>query len=193
MKQIGFALRIGLGLISVVAVTAAGTGCSKSTHHSTPAHTASSSKASATAAAATPTRWWSNSAVQVGSPIDPANPGAATAKLHPSQADYCGMLKQTVKAGKSLVTSAQTADTRVRIGIEAFVPEISKVAPSPVDSQWRVLGPVVLAAAKAGALPSSGAGAGTAQALQAVSVVAADAKSRCGLDLTPLITGATGG
>jgi hypothetical protein len=191
MKQIRFAIRAGLVLAGVVGVIAAGAGCSKSTHHSTPSHSAS--PAPSTTATAAPTRWWSNSAVQVGSPIDPANPGAAAAKLHPSQADYCGMLKQTVKAGKSLITSAQKADTGVRIGIEAFVPEISKVAPSPVDSQWRVLGPVVLAAANAGTLPSSGAGAATTQALQAVSVVAADAKSHCGLDLTPLIAGATGG
>jgi hypothetical protein len=192
MKHIRFALRTGLVLAGVVAVIAAGAGCSKSTHHSTPSHSVSSPAPSTTANAA-PTRWWSNSAVQVGSPIDPANPGAAAAKLHPSQADYCGMLKQTVKAGKSLITSAQMADSPVRIGIEAFVPEISEVAPSSVEAQWRVLGPVVLAAANAGTLPSTGAGAPTTQALQAVSIVAADAKSHCGLDLTPLIAGATGG
>jgi hypothetical protein len=191
MKQIRSAIRADLVLAGVVAVIAAGAGCSKSSHQASPSHSSSSTTSSATTGA--PTRWWSNSAVQVGSPIDPANPGAAAAKLHQSPADYCGMLKQTVKAGKSLITSAQTSDTGVRIGLEAFVPEISKVAPSPVDAQWHVLGPVVLAAANAGALPSTGAGAATAQALQAVSVVASDAKSRCGLDLTPLIAGATGG
>jgi hypothetical protein len=189
MTRIQIATRASVGLAAAVALTVSG--CSKSSHHASPSHSSSSTTSSATTGA--PTRWWSNSAVTVGSPIDPANPGAAAAKLHQSQADYCGMLKQTVKAGKSLITSAQTSDTGVRIGIEAFVPEISKVAPSPVDAQWHVLGPVVLAAANAGALPSTGAGAATAQALQAVSVVASDAKSRCGLDLTPLIAGATGG
>jgi hypothetical protein len=193
MKRFQFTPGIGLCAAAVLAIAATGTGCSKSTHHNAAPNPAASSASSSSTPAGTATRWWSNSAVQVGSPIDPANPGADAAKLHQSQADYCGMLKQTVKAGKSLITSAQTADTGVRIGIQAFVPEISKVAPSPVDAQWRVVGPVVLAAAKAGALPSTGAGAATAQALQAVSVVASDAKSRCGLDLTPLIAGATGG
>ncbi len=181
----------GLGACAAVAVALSG--CSKSTdHHRAPSVAASTSSAASTSAAATPaTRWWSNSAVKVGSTIDPAHPGAAAASLHPSQTDYCGMLRQTVKAGKSLLTNAQTANSALRIGIEAFVPEISAVAPAPITAQWRVLGPFVLAAAKAGQLPSA-AGSGATQALEAVSLVAADAKTRCGLDLTPLIAGATG-
>jgi hypothetical protein len=188
MKRIQFTPGVGMCAAAVLAIAVTGTGCSKSTHHdAAPTSAASSTTAGAAA------RWWSNSAVKVGSPIDPADPGAAAAELHPSQTDYCGMLGQTLKAGKALITSAQTADASLRTGIAAFVPEISKVAPTPVDGQWRVLGPVILAAAQAGALPSSGAGGVTTQALQAVSVVASDAKSRCGLDLAPLIAGATGG
>jgi hypothetical protein len=190
MNRIQFAPAGGLCAAAVLAVAVAGTGCSKSTNnHTTPASAASTSSPS-TPAAGTATRWWSNSAVKVGSAIDPAHPGAAAAQLHESQADYCGMLGQTVKAGKNLISTAQTADTGLRLGIQAFVPEITKVAPSGIAGQWRALGPVVLAAAQAGALPSSGAGSGTVAALEAVSVIAADAKTRCGLDLSPLIAGA---
>jgi hypothetical protein len=189
MNRIQFAPAAGLCAAAVLAIAVAGTGCSKSSHHDAAQSSAVASSASKPAAG-TATRWWSNSAVKVGSAIDPANPGAAAAKLHESQADYCGMLGQTVKAGKNLISTAQTADTGLRLGIQAFVPEITKVAPSGVAGQWRTLGPVVLAAAQAGALPSSGAGSGTVAALEAVGVIAADAKTRCGLDLSPLIAGA---
>jgi hypothetical protein len=190
MNRIQLAGRASVGLVAALALAL--TGCSKSTHHDQPSTSPSSSavSSSSSAPAAAATRWWSNSAVKVGSAIDPAHPGAAAASLHESQTDYCGMLSQTVKAGKKLITNAQAADTSLRLGIQAFVPEISKVAPSGIAGQWRTLGPVVLAAAQAGALPSSGAGSATVQALQAVSVVAADAKTRCGLDLSPLIAGA---
>jgi hypothetical protein len=188
MKQI--TLTAGLGLCAALAVAVSG--CSKSTsHHTTPASAAPSSSPSLSAAAAPATRWWSNSAVKVGSTIDPANPAAAAAGLQPSHTDYCGMLSQTLKARKPLLSSAQGGDPSLRTGIEAFVPEISRVAPASITGQWRVLGPFVLAAAKAGQLPST-AGSGTTQALQAVSLIAVDAKSHCGLDLAPLIAIAAG-
>jgi hypothetical protein len=66
------------------------------------------------------------------------------------------------------------------------------VAPAGITGPWRVLGPAVLALAKSGTAPSSGSSAVTTQALASVSAIAADAKTRCGLDLTPLIVGVGG-
>lgn len=130
------------------------------------------------------TRWWSNSAVTVGSKISSAHPEAAAASLHPSQADYCGMLKQTVAAGKSILPGVKATDPALLTSTKAFVAEIERVAPAGVTAQWQVLGPVILALVKSGgdlkALPTVDLGAITTAGTE----IAADSLKNCGVDLS---------
>jgi hypothetical protein len=125
-------------------------------------------------------RWWSNAAATPGSAVDPHNPGALAAGLQPSQHDYCGMLAQTVSAGTSLFptgTESVPLDT-----LQAFVAELQHVAPSAIAPSWRVLGPALVSYVR-----TSGASLGSrspSDVSNAVTAIAADAKSTCHLDLS---------
>jgi hypothetical protein len=165
---------------SVVAVSVAG--CT-STHHETAANGTSPSTFVAT-------RWWSNAAVTAGSTISPAHPDAAAKELHPSKADYCGMLKQTLQAGKAILPSGKADDPKLVIGTEAFVAEIQKVAPAEVSGSWQVLGPTILAIVKGGGNLPSGSTSVNAKNLLAAQAINTDSKKNCGgLDLSSVVTG----
>jgi hypothetical protein len=168
---------VGCGAL-VIAVSVAG--CSSSKHKSSTSGTGASNAA---------TRWWSNSAVKVGSTIDAAHPDAAAASLHPSRSDYCGMLKQTLNAGKSILPSGKANDPKLLTGTKAFVAEIEAVAPTEVTDSWRVLGPVIIDLVKGGGTIPTGAGATTAKNLQAAQAINTDAKKNCSLDLSGVVTG----
>ena len=131
-----------------------------------------------------PTRWWSNSAVKAGSIIDPAHPGSAAARLHPSQAEYCGMLKQTLAAGKSILPGISSADPALLASTQAFVAEIAAVAAGPIAGDWKLIGTAIVALVKsAGQSPDFSAI--SAPAVQkAALAVAADARATCHLDLS---------
>ena len=131
-----------------------------------------------------PTRWWSNSAVKAGSTIDPAHPGAAASHLHASQAEYCGMLQQTLSAGKSILPGISSADPALLASTQAFVAEITAVASGSIATDWKMIGTAIVALVKsAGQSPDYSAI--SAPAVQkAALAVAADARSSCGLDLS---------
>jgi hypothetical protein len=179
--------RRGVAACAALVVALSVAGCSGGSGSSKAPAPKSGTAGSSAAAAAT--RWWSNSAVTVGSPIDPADPGAAAAHLHPSQSDYCGMLKQTLDSRKSILPNASAGDPALLVSTEAFVAEIQQVAPAGITGSWQVLGPAIIGLIKSGgALPTSTAGT-TAQNLAAVEAVAADAKKNCNLDLSAIVTG----
>jgi hypothetical protein len=163
---------VALVLMPALALSA----CSSGKHHS-----------AAGSPSPTPTRWWSNAAVTVGSTIDPAHPSAAAASLSPSRSDYCAMLSQTKAIGKALIPSGPI-DPRLTTETEALVAEIDAVAPSNVTAAWNVLGPVILQVAKSGSLPSGAVSDGSAN-LQAAETINNDAKANCHLDLSSLVTG----
>jgi hypothetical protein len=130
-------------------------------------------------------RWWSNSAVAVGSKVDPAHPDAAAKDLQPSQADYCGMLKQTVGAGKSILPDSSTVDPTVVTTAQAFVAEIEKVAPAAIKDEWQQIGPAVLSLVKSGGdLSTIDLGALT----KAGHAINADSKASCDVDLSSVIS-----
>jgi hypothetical protein len=166
-------------LLVALVVASSLAGCGGARHGSSQAAKTSSPPSSPVA-----TRWWSNSAVTSGSTISPAQPGAEAARLHVSPGDYCGMLKQTVAAGKSILPGITATDPALLTSTKAFVAEIEKVAPAGVTAQWQVLGPTVLALVKSGgdtaALPTGNLGAVTTAAL----AIAADSKKNCGVDLS---------
>jgi len=165
---------------AALVVTLSVAGCGGAHHGSSHAGKASSPSSPSSFVA---TRWWSNSAVAVGSKISSAHPDAAATDLHASQADYCGMLKQTVAAGKSLLPGLTATDPALVTSTKAFVAEIEKVAPAGITAQWQVLGPAVLTVVKSGgdtsALPSVDLGAVT----KAATAIASDSVKNCGVDL----------
>ncbi len=139
----------------------------------------------------TPTRWWSNSAVTAGSTIDPAKPEAAAGELHPSQADYCGMLKQTLDSGNSILPGITANDPALLVSSRAFVAELEHVAPAEVAGDWHVIGPAVLGLVKSGGVPSAIPSLDVSAVSKAVAAVSAHAKKVCGLDLSA-VSGAAG-
>jgi hypothetical protein len=163
----------------IIASTTAG--CTSSKHKTSPSGSGSSSAVQ---------RWWSNSAVEVGSVIDPAHPTSAAGKLNSSRSDYCGMLKQTLQAGKAILPSGKADDPKLVIGTEAFVAEIQKVAPAEVSGSWQVLGPTILAIVKGGGNLPSGSTSVNAKNLLAAQAINTDSKKNCGgLDLSSVVTG----
>jgi hypothetical protein len=143
---------------------------------------ANSSSASSSSLVAT--RWWSNAAATSGSTIDAKQPLAAAARLHASRSEYCGMLRQTVGAGKSILPGVTVNDPALLTTTRAFIGEIQAVAPSSVAASWRVVGRIVLAlvtslgdAPKVSAIHATGL-------RQAADAIATDAASRCHVNVS---------
>lgn len=162
-------MRSGAVAATLIAVAAAGlTACGGGGGHA------------ATSTAPVVARWWSNAAASPGSTVDPHDPGALAAKLQPSQQDYCGMLRQTLAAGGSILPGGSQSiplDT-----LQAFVAELQHVAPSSIAPSWQVLGPALVSYVR-----TSGASLGkqpAAAITTAVTTISADAKSTCHLDLS---------
>jgi hypothetical protein len=171
----------GAAACAAVLVVASVAGCGGAKHAAGTSPAADKSTSSSTFVA---TRWWSNAAGTVGSKIDPAHPDAAAAALHPSQADYCGMLKQTLAAGKSILPDITATDPALLTSAKAFIAEIEKVAPAGITAQWQLVGPAVLSLVKSGgdtgSLPAVDLGAVT----KAADAIAADSLATCGVDLS---------
>jgi hypothetical protein len=130
------------------------------------------------------TRGWSNAAGPAGAAIDPSAPNAGGGKLSPSKDDYCGMLEQTLAAGKSILPGISATDPALLTSTRAFIGELQKVAPPDVRAAWQTLGSAVITIAESGGdagklakLDAKGVG-------EAANQVAASAKKDCGLDLS---------
>ncbi|MDP9118191.1 MAG: hypothetical protein M3O28_13205 [Actinomycetota bacterium] len=176
---------VGCAVVAMLLVA----GCSSSKHPTAAASSATGNPTNSVSSAVA-TRWWSNAAVAVGSVIDPVDPTSAAAKLAPSRSDYCGMLKQTLAAGKSILPSGSATDPKLVVSSAAFIVEIERVTPSAVSGPWQVLGPVILTLVKSGTTVPSNATVDSAGNIQAAQAIADDAKANCGgLDLSKIITG----
>ncbi len=171
--------RAAVGVALLAAATMALSGCTgrSATHKAAGTHSPSG------AVAAEATRWWSNSAVKVGSSIDPSRPQAAVARLHPSRTDYCTMLRETVSAGRSVLPGVGAADPSLLVATKAFVAELQRVAPAPVAPSWQVLGDVVVKlVASGGDIRNVRVDAAAVQ--RAGTTVAAHAKSTCHVNVS---------
>ena len=175
MLRLGVPVRTSAAALAITALAL--TGCSSSKH------------STQQPAGSAPTRWWSNSAVQVGSTIAPNDPTAAAGKLSPSRSDYCQMLKQTLAVGKSLLPSAEAKDPKLLPTTEAFVSEVEAVAPTSVLPSWKVLGPVILQLVRSGGSLPTGANSGEANNFKAAEAINSDAKANCHVDLSAVVTG----
>ena len=138
----------------------------------------------ATAAPLPAVRWWSNGAAAAGSTIDTRNPQAMVSRLHPSQPQYCTMLRQTVRAGRTILPGVTAKDPALLASTSAFVAEIQAVAPARVAGPWRVLGSAVITLVASGGDASKVHGVDVAAVRKAAGTVAADAKHSCGVDLS---------
>ena len=126
-------------------------------------------------------RWWSNSAVTAGSTVDPAHPNAADSRLHASAPDYCGMLQQTLAAGRSILPGGSQGLPLATL--QAFVGELQQVAPPEVAGQWRILGSAILAFARSNgtSLGTSGNPSAVANAAASIST---NARAACEVNLS---------
>jgi hypothetical protein len=130
------------------------------------------------------TRWWSNSASKVGSLIDSTHPNQVATSLHTSPRDYCGMLRQTLAAGHTILPDVTANDPALLTSTKAFVAELEAVAPSNLTGPWKVLGSAMLTFVESGGDTTKVQGIDAAAVRSAASTVAADAKRGCGVDLS---------
>lgn len=167
-------------LLSVGACTAGGDSRPPAPHSpsGTGAVTASAGRTFA------PARWWSNSAVVAGSTVNPHGVDAALRSLRPSRSDYCGMLRDTAAAGRSVFAGVSAADGGLQLTVRAFVAEVSAVAPASVSGAWHTLGPALVAIATSGGDLTRVKGVDARKVQRAASVIALDAKAHCHLSLT---------
>ena len=168
---------VAAACLCVLTIAVAG-GCTSSKHAS-PSGAGAGAKASTSAA----TRWWSNAAVHQGSTVNPNDPSAAAAALHPSQTDYCGMLRETL-ANTKVLPGLESGDAKLAVAAKAFVAEIEQVAPTNLQGDWRQIAPILIGVSQSGV---SGTASADTTTLQAAQAIAADAKTNCGLDLTKVI------
>jgi hypothetical protein len=164
------------GLLVLAGVALTGCTGGSSGHRSSAAATLGSTPAAAT-------RWWSNSAVKVGSAIDLAHPLAAADRLHTSQTDYCTMLRDTVSAGRSILPGV-TADDPALVGAtRAFVAELQRVAPQPLAASWKVLGTAIVSLVESGGDVTKVGAVDTQAVRRASTTIAEDARSSCHVDV----------
>jgi hypothetical protein len=184
MSPVLTAVRRGIAPCTALVLAWSVAGCG-GTHHATKAAGGSNSSPSTHSSPAK--RWWSNSAVPAGSAIDAAHPAAAAAGLHESRHDYCGMLKQTVAAGKSILPGVKADDPVLLTSTKAFVAEIAQVAPGGVHGQWQVLGPVILALVKSGGDTTALKSIDVHAVAQSADAIAADSIKNCGVNLASAV------
>jgi hypothetical protein len=109
----------------------------------------------------------------------------AAAKWWQNGSGYCGMLEQTLKAGKSILPNASASDPTLHGVTTAFISDLERVAPANVAPSWKVLGDLIIKLVQANGDPSAVKGVDVAKVQAAVAAVSTDAKSRCGVKLAP--------
>ena len=97
---------------------------------------------------------------------------------------YCGLLKQTLSAGHSILPGASATDPALHAVTTAFVAELEHVAPAAVAPSWQVLGKLINSLVQANGDPGAVAGVNPAQVRSAVKTVSTDARARCGVNLS---------
>lgn len=161
----------------MVAVAVIG-GCSGASDPSSPESGTASGSSKGVAA----TRWWSDGVHSAGSTIDTHDPTAASAGLHPSRAHYCAVLRDTVQAGRSILPGVGADDPALLASTEAFVATLEHLAPARLASSWRTLGGALITFVRSQGT-TLGADASVASVQRAATAIAADAKTRCHLDI----------
>ncbi|MGN6606220.1 MAG: hypothetical protein ACTHMS_04320 [Jatrophihabitans sp.] len=173
---------LGTLLLDTAACTSSGTPRA-AVNPSSPVGTGSDATTGAATGAATRSftavRWWSDAAGGVGSPIDVQHPTSAASTLHPSRADYCRMLRQTVSAGTSLTSGVAASDPALHAATRAYLAELTAVAPTSLTSAWQKVGELLLGVVTGGSRPSVPKGDELAKVAADADLIARDAQDRC--------------
>jgi hypothetical protein len=109
---------------------------------------------------------------------------ATTATHWWSGSDYCGILRQTMRAGHSILAGAAATDPDLLAATKAFVADLTSAAPAGVRTQWQVLGPALTDLVASGGTPTAVSGVDTRRVSVAATAIAQDAKSRCHVDVS---------
>jgi hypothetical protein len=118
-------------------------------------------------------------------PTAPRHPAHATTTTHWwSGADYCGILRQTMRAGHSILPGATAGDPALLTATKAFVSDLTDAAPGSVRAQWQILGPALTDLVSSGGKLSAVSGVDSRAVAAAATVIAADAKTRCHVDVS---------
>lgn len=166
-------------LLAIGAAVTLGTGGSSAGSRS-----GAGSRAGGSAASAPAVRWWSDAGAKVGSTIDAGAPLAVAHRLHTSRRDYCGMLRQTLRARGSFLTAVTATDPALLLSTRAFVGELRAVAPPAAAGPWQVLGDAMIALVSLGGRPAGAQGIDAAAVGSAERAIARDARNGCGVDLS---------
>jgi hypothetical protein len=110
--------------------------------------------------------------------------GTATATHWWSGTDYCTILRQTMRAGHSILPGATAGDPKLLTATKAFVSDLTAAAPDSVRAQWQVLGPALTDLVESGGKPSAISGVNSRLVAAAATAIAADAKARCRVDVS---------
>lgn len=117
-------------------------------------------------------------------PASHSQPSSATLKQWWSGTDYCSILRQTVQAGQSALVNATADDPALLATTKSFVSDLIAAAPGPVRAQWQVLGPALTDLVSSGGKLHPVSGANSRRVAAAAAAIAADAKSRCHVDVS---------
>lgn len=101
-----------------------------------------------------------------------------------SGSDYCGILRQTIRARHSIFAGASADDPALLAATKSFVSDLTAAAPEPVRAQWLVLGPALTELVESAGKLSAVSGVNTRRVSVAATAVAADAKTRCHVDVS---------
>jgi len=101
-----------------------------------------------------------------------------------SGGDYCGMLRQTVRAGRSILPGVGADDPTRLATTKAFVADLERSAPASVSGAWHVLGPAVVKIVASGGNLRQVKGIDPAAVQHAATAIAAHAKAACHVDVS---------
>lgn len=101
-----------------------------------------------------------------------------------SGTDYCDILRQTMRAGHSVLGATKAGDPALLVATKAFVADLTASAPKDVRAQWQVLGPALTQLVESGGKLTAVSGANSRAVAAAATAIATDAKTRCHVDVS---------
>jgi hypothetical protein len=113
-----------------------------------------------------------------------AAPGTTAVSTWWTATDYCGMLRQTLAAGHAVLPSVDASDPSYAAVTTKFVTDLQHVAPHEIAGAWQLLGNLIITLVRSDGDATSVKGIQPDRIKSAVASVSADAKTRCGLDLS---------
>lgn len=125
-------------------------------------------------------RWWVSPAGPIGATIDVENPEASAARLTPSHTDYCALLRSSMNNSNSPFAAQAGLHSNAVATAHAWLAEIEALSDGQVRTSWQTFGPTLVAAMTSTHAPARPADSVSA----AVSMIANDARTSCGLDLS---------